>query len=137
MCLEQGAVDLPQLAVEAMPHAVEALPIQILPGSFDQVSRPTERLANSLAVGERRDRGIDLLLGLPQGRGRGLWQARWGGKVRKARRQVIANVCLRPRGAAGPKLQVKAPPIDRVVAPHAHALRGMRHPGPLAELPIC
>jgi len=31
---------------------------------------------------------------------------------------------------------MKAPPIDRIVPPYAHPLRGMRRAGPLAELPI-
>ena len=136
MKLEEDGIDLPQLAVEAVSRPIGDLPIQVVPDCFDQARRPAEGLADPLAIRERRDGRIDVLLRLSESLGRSPVQPRRGSKRRKAGGQVIADVALRSRRATGPKLQVKAPLIDGIVTPDAHALGRMRSPGPFPNLPV-
>jgi hypothetical protein len=64
MQLEEDGIEFPQLAVEPVSHPVGDLPIQVVPDCFDQACHPAEGLADPLAVRERRDGGIDVLLRL-------------------------------------------------------------------------
>jgi hypothetical protein len=125
---EKGRIDLPQLAVEAMAHLIDGIPIRTRPCLLNQPCRSGERLADPPAVREGRYRSIDAFLGLPQGGCGGIGQALCGRKVRKAGRQVITNIAFRLDRTSGSQLQVKAPSIDRIVAPSTHALGCMCRP---------